>query len=206
MNLEELAQILTMERDSDRLQTLDDSFYEDSASYIHGLEDARIDASNYKEASMIDDETKNARILIEGVFDRRMSKLIEYASIAATGTRISVEGLTKSELPVYEAVVAALEKGRNEILVPILEIRHLNPAKNILGETTSKEKPIENPSASKEDEVMLVKVLKDIPKFVGVDGRHYHLSGEDVVVLPKANALVLCNKNVAVPLTAKKGD
>ena len=131
MNLEELAQILTMERDSDRLQTLDDSFYEESASYIHGLEDARIDASNSKEASMIDDEIKNARILIEGVFDRRMSKLIEYASIAATGTRISVEGLTKSELPVYEAVVAALEKGRNEILVPILEIRHLNPAKNI---------------------------------------------------------------------------
>jgi len=49
-------------------------------------------------------------------------------------------------------------------------------------------------------EVMLVKVLKDIPQFVGVDGRHYQLSGDDVVVLPKANALVLCNKNVAIPL------
>ena len=47
---------------------------------------------------------------------------------------------------------------------------------------------------------MMVKVLKDIPRFVGVDGRHYQLSSEDVVVLPKANALVLCNKNVAIPL------
>ena len=206
MNLEELAKILTIERESDRLQTLEDAFYEESASYIRGLEDARANASNYKEASMIDDEVKNARILVEGVFDRRMSKIIEYASIAATGTRISVEGLTKGEIPVYESVVEALEKGRNEILVPILEVRHLKPAKNILGETTSKEKPIENLPASKDEEVMLVKVLKDIPKFVGVDGRHYHLSGEDVVVLPKANALVLCNKNVAIPLTTEKGD
>jgi DNA replication factor GINS len=52
---------------------------------------------------------------------------------------------------------------------------------------------------------MMVKVLKDIPRFVGVDGRHYHLSSEDVVVLPKANALVLCNKNVAIPLQNQQG-
>ena len=153
---------------------------------------------------MIDDEIKNARILIEGVFDRRMSKIIQYAAIYAAGTRLNVEGMTKAEKTVFDGLVVALEKGRGEILEPALEVTpRVGLAKNILGGITTKEQPIENATASggtADAEVMLVKVLKDIPQFVGVDGRHYQLSGDDVVVLPKANALVLCNKNVAIPL------
>jgi DNA replication factor GINS len=89
-------------------------------------------------------------------------------------------------------------------LIPILEASfRQNAAKNILGETTTKDKPIENSITVENhvgEDLMIVKVLKDVPRFVGVDGRHYQLSSEDIVVLPKANAIVLCNKNVAIPL------
>jgi|AGTN01.1.fsa_nt_gi Uncharacterized protein conserved in archaea len=206
MNLEDLANKLVLERESDRLQPLDDGFYDQAAAYVKALDRSRQEAADYKEAGMIDDEIKNARILIEGVFDRRMSKIIQYAAIYAAGTRLSVEGMTRAEKAVFDGLVAALERGRNEILEPALEVSPRGGlAKNILGGITSKEQPIENATASggaavADPEVMLVKVLKDIPQFVGVDGRHYQLSGDDVVVLPKANALVLCNKNVAIPL------
>lgn len=204
MNLEDLANRLAMERESDRLQELDDSFYERAATYVKQLEHARQEAADYKELAMIDDEIKNSRILIEGVFDRRMSKVIQYASIYAAGTRISVDNLTRAEKEVFDALVVALEHGRLKILVPALELSSgRNVAKNILGGATTKEQPIESSiSLNKElgEEVMMVKVLKDVPTFMGVDGRQYHLSGEDVVVLPKANALVLCNKNIAIPL------
>jgi DNA replication factor GINS len=204
MNLEDMASKLVLERESDRLQPLDGAFYEQAADYIKALDRSRQEAANYKEAGMIDDEIKNARILIEGVFDRRMSKIIQYAAIYAAGTRLSVEGMTKAEKTVFDGLVVALEKGRGEILEPALEVFPRGSlAKNILGGITTKEQPIENATASGgtgDAEVMLVKVLKDIPQFVGVDGRHYQLSGDDVVVLPKANALVLCNKNIAIPL------
>jgi DNA replication factor GINS len=204
MNLEDLASKLILERESDRLQPLDAAFYEQAADYIKALDRSRQEAADYKEAGMIDDEIKNARILIEGVFDRRMSKIIQYAAIYAAGTRFNAEGMTKAEKTVFDGLVVALEKGRGEILEPALEVTPRGGlAKNILGGITTKEQPIENATASGgsvEAEVMLVKVLKDIPQFVGVDGRHYQLSGDDVVVLPKANALVLCNKNVAIPL------
>lgn len=204
MNLEELANKLVLERESDRLQVLDDTFYDQAAAYVRALDRSRQEATDYKEAGMIDDEIKNARILIEGVFDRRMSKIIQYAAIYAAGTRLSVEGMTRAEKAVFDGLVAALERGRNEILEPALDVSPRGGlAKNILGGITTKEQPIENAAASggnADMEVMLVKVLKDIPRFVGVDGRHYQLSGDDVVVLPKANALVLCNKNVAIPL------
>ena len=210
MNLEDLANKLVMERESDRLQPMDDTFYGQAALYVKKLDQARKEAADYKEAGMIDDEIKNARILIEGVFDRRMSKIIQYAAIYAAGTRLSVEGLTAAEKSVFDGLVAALERGRAEILLPALEVSpRASLAKNILGGITTKEQPIENSAASSRDaggivdadaEVMTVKVLKDIPRFVGVDGRQYQLSGDDVVVLPKANALVLCNKNIAIPL------
>lgn len=221
MNLEDLANKLVLERESDRLQPMDDTFYGQAALYVKKLDQARKEAADYKEAGMIDDEIKNARILIEGVFDRRMSKIIQYAAIYAAGTRLSVEGLTAAEKSVFDGLVAALERGRAEILLPALEVSpRASLAKNILGGITTKEQPIENSAASSRDaggivdasgivdadaEVMTVKVLKDIPRFVGVDGRQYQLSGEDVVVLPKANALVLCNKNIAIPLQNPQG-
>ena len=207
MNLDDLSSKLALERESDRLQELDPSFYDQVAAYIRRLEQARQEAADYKEAGMVDDEIKNARILIEGVFDRRMSKIILYASIYAAGTRIAVEGLTGPERTVFDALVAALEQGRTEILVPALAAPGApKPAKNILGGITTKEQPSESVSAPEAGtEVMTVKVLQDVPKFVGVDGRQYQLSGEDVVVLPKANALVLCNKNVAIPLQIPQG-
>lgn len=204
MNLEDLANKLVLERESDRLQPLDGAFYDQAAAYIKSLDRSRQEAADYKEAGMIYDEIKNARILIEGVFDRRMSKIIQYAAIYAAGTRLNVEGMTRAEKTVFEGLVLALEKGRSEILEPTLDVSpRTGLAKNILGGITTKEQPIESATASggtADAEVMMVKVLKDIPRFVGVDGRHYQLSGDDVVVLPKVNALVLCNKNIAIPL------
>ena len=151
MNLEDLANKLVMERESDRLQPMDDTFYEQAALYVKRLDQARQDAEDYKEAGMIDDEIKNARILIEGVFDRRMSKIIQYASIYAAGTRLNVEGLTVAEKSVFDGLVAALEKGRAEILLPALEVSpRASLAKNILGGITTKEQPIENAATSGE--------------------------------------------------------
>lgn len=209
MNLEDLANRLALERESDRLQEMDESFYDQAASYVKNMEEARQEASDYKELAMIDDEIKNARILVEGVFDRRMSKITQYAAICAAGTKINLDGLTRAEKDVFDALVKALERGREEILMPALEVRSArNVAKNILGGATTKEQPIESSLSLNKDvgeEVMMVKVLRDVPRFVGVDGRQYQLSGEDVVVLPKANALVLCNKNIAIPLQNQQG-
>jgi len=202
--------ILTKEREIDELQEIGDSFYDNAADYIKKLEAARNDATNYREADMLSDELKNARMVLEGIFDRRRSKIIDAALNTASGIRMDVKGLTLKEKPMFDGIVAAIESGRTDVLLPILEPgRAQNPAKNILGETASMEKPIENSinhDSNVSEDLMMVKVLKDIPRFVGVDGRHYHLSGEDVVVLPKANALVLCNKNVAIPLQNQQGE
>ncbi|HIH87506.1 MAG TPA: hypothetical protein HA304_06340, partial [Methanosarcinales archaeon] len=49
-------------------------------------------------------------------------------------------------------------------------------------------------------EYIVVRLLKDIPKFRGADGRNYRLSAQDVAVLPKVNANPLIKRKVAVQI------
>jgi len=44
----------------------------------------------------------------------------------------------------------------------------------------------------------IVRILAEIPSFLGTDGRIYRLHREDVVVLPRENAEILCGRGVAV--------
>ncbi len=49
--------------------------------------------------------------------------------------------------------------------------------------------------------VRLVRILREIDPFVGIDGRVYALRKEDVVTLPARNADVLVERNIALNIT-----
>ena len=49
----------------------------------------------------------------------------------------------------------------------------------------------------------MVRLLKDIPTFVGADGRNYTLAKEDVAVLSAVNAKALINRNAAIQISVK---
>jgi DNA replication factor GINS len=53
---------------------------------------------------------------------------------------------------------------------------------------------------SKNIKYVIVRILADIPAFIGLDGRNYKLSKEDVVVLPEGNAKTLYNRNLAIQI------
>ncbi|MBI4362140.1 MAG: hypothetical protein HY558_03110, partial [Euryarchaeota archaeon] len=49
-------------------------------------------------------------------------------------------------------------------------------------------------------QLTLVRVVQDLPPFVGADGRTYRLKSEDLVMLPKTNVDSLVKRGAAVPL------
>ncbi|HOV51506.1 MAG TPA: hypothetical protein PKV83_01085, partial [Methanothrix sp.] len=58
----------------------------------------------------------------------------------------------------------------------------------------------ERPLTGKKDiswDYEVVRLLDSVPMFVGVDGRNYILSKDDVAVLPAVHARNLRNKNLA---------
>ena len=50
----------------------------------------------------------------------------------------------------------------------------------------------------------VVRILTEIPSFLGTDGRTYRLHREDVVVLPRENAEILCGRGVAVRIKPRQ--
>jgi DNA replication factor GINS len=64
--------------------------------------------------------------------------------------------------------------------------------------------PTPVPAKSKNEELYIVRVLEDIPTFMGTDGRIYKVRKEDVIMLPKTNAEILCKRGVAVRFEGKR--
>ena len=60
----------------------------------------------------------------------------------------------------------------------------------------SKIEPPKIPEKVKVEEKVKVRVLEDIPTFMGTDGEIYKLNKDDIVELPKTNADVLCKRGV----------
>jgi DNA replication factor GINS len=52
--------------------------------------------------------------------------------------------------------------------------------------------------------MILVRVLRGIPEFLGVDERKWHLGREDIVLLPRTNAQVLINQGAATEIKVKR--
>ena len=57
--------------------------------------------------------------------------------------------------------------------------------------------PKPTPARERGEELHIVRILDDIPPFMGIDGRIYKLKREDVIMLPKTNAEILCKRGVA---------
>ena len=209
MNLEELWKVLDKERGSSTLQKLSDDFYEKVNDYILELRDEKnkMDPDDSK-AILIEDELKTARIRIESIFNKRLGKIINLASSKVSGLMEQPNGLITSEKEIFEGVAKIIEEGRNAILSPVLTgIKKSTKTKEPKKENKEKKilMPVEDKAAFEQKNIMknfaLVRILRDIPTFVGANGRNYTASKEDVMTLPLANAEVLCNRGAALKIT-----
>jgi DNA replication factor GINS len=109
MNLDELRSVQNRERQTDSLQHLRDSFYEEVA-------DQSDDPWSDPEIQQLTDEIDTAEEVAESVYERRMGKLVKDASLAAAGYATDTEGLTLEEERLFEDLVARIETNKASVL------------------------------------------------------------------------------------------
>jgi len=110
-----------------------------------------------------------------------------------------VEDIVQVKEKPVEDIAQVKEKPIEDIIQvkeePVEEIQQLRE----IQENTTKEKPVEDKKdISKEN--IVGRLLKDIPTFVGVDGRNYTLAKEDVAVLSAVNAKALIYRKAAIQI------
>ncbi len=201
--------ILRDERKS-KLVPLESEFYEKAAGQIRELEEEKhrnedIYSTKY---AIIDDELKTARKSIENIIERRIGKIIKEASLRASSRqkeKQDIDSLTPEEREFYNRLLELMIQWRSGLLDKMFKKGKQVPTTRAVSpeETEEKVTPLEDKKDISK-EYIVVRLLKDIPTFVGVDGRNYTLAKEDIAVLSAVNAKALINRKAAVQITVKR--
>lgn len=187
----DLANTLREERKSAELQPLDKNFYEQVGAYLAGLEQelSRVDDRYSVESQILQDTLKSERSSLNKLIDQRLKKIVrKVVRNARSASQDEVrQGMTDEEEQIYKEMLSAVVHGRETILAHISRT--------------------ERPLTGKKDisqEYEIVRLLDSVPMFVGVNGRNYLLSKEDVVALPAVHARNLCHKNLAIQVKIER--
>lgn len=211
-----LENILKVERDErKKLVPLEEDFYGKVAQQIQELEEEKknIEDPYSTKYSIIEDELKTARNAIESIIYKRTTKIINEARYNAEilhqaplrqREMKNIDSMTQEERVFYEKLVGSMTEWRRDVTNKIYrkENKKEIPVKNLPEDNKKESIPEDKKDISKE--YIVVRLLKDIPTFVGVDGRNYTLAKEDVVVLSTVNAKALINRKAAIQIMVKR--
>jgi DNA replication factor GINS len=181
----DLANTLREERKTAELQPLDKNFYQQVGSYLAELERefSKIEDPFSVEAQILQDTLKSERNCLSKLIDQRMRKIVRKAvrNARSASQEETSAGMTSEEEQIYTQMLKSVLQGRETILAHLAHTERPLMGKKNIGQ-----------------EYEIVRLLDSVPMFVGVDGRNYLLSRDDVVALPAVHARNLCNKNLAV--------
>lgn len=186
MECEDISLISKNERETKEITPLPTTFYRDVEKYMHELE-GEIEKSNNpssKEYLMLSDELNTSIGRIEEIFFLRRNKIYSMAAQTSNLSFIQHKNynrLLPEEKKMYDTLIHSGNTLKKELLDPTISLEE---------ETAEIEE--EN-----KQECVLVRVLKDVPTFMGTDGRNYTIKAEDTLMLPLENAEGLIKRNVA---------
>ncbi|MDR5655616.1 hypothetical protein RH831_00265 [Halodesulfurarchaeum sp. HSR-GB] len=123
MDLSELHRVQRQERATDSLQELRESFYADVAAYLESLREKRADAAaeavdpfRSDRVSELTREIETAEHVVEAIYQRRIGKLVDEATLTATGNGGGADGLTAEERDLYEDLVDRIQANQQTVL------------------------------------------------------------------------------------------
>jgi len=154
MDVDELQSVQSRERQTDSLQQLRESFYEEASEYIEQLRHARDDAAeraddpwNSPEVSQLSDEIDTAEQTVEAIYDRRTGKIVKKASLAAAGMPTEEDGLTAEERTLFESLVERIEANREHVLDKVAgELAPDSPPTGASGTAENETEPSDRPA------------------------------------------------------------
>ncbi len=225
MDFEDLRNILTREQKS-KLAKLEPDFYEGVRVYLDGLREEQQTAPGM-EAQLLADELETAGNRLQRIFELRVGKIVNLASshilAEIKGIKQDMDAMTPVERDMYDSVLVAVRKGWADIeravtgrstLSATEDIRSEEPVEDVdkRAKDVSEERedltiapaPHEDHDNGNLSDYTVVRVLRDVPTFMGADSHHYTLAKNDVVLLPNLNANVLCKRRVVLPVTIKQ--
>lgn len=201
MTYEDIMGLFRQENKSSQLTKVDPALYDKMSAYIKTLrkESEREIAMNpMSQASMmLNDQLKKAIDKSKRVYELRQRKIALLALRKVAGDNPDTGNLTPDELVLFSSLTSVIgaHKDSNadfEELGPrFTQPRDVTELPEAPAAKACEDKKLVDTSDKNRDELVLVRVLEDLPTFAGVD-KDYKLKKEDIISLPRgiANTLV----------------
>jgi DNA replication initiation complex subunit (GINS family) len=201
MSYEDIMGLFREEKKSSQLTKVDHDLYERMGRYIKSLRkdsEREIALNPMSQASlMLNDQLKKAIDKSRTVYELRERKISLLAVRKVAGDNPDTASLTPDELVLFSNLIAVLgahkdsnadfeELGPRFTQPKDVEVLPDAPSANVCD---AKAAPTEYHGEAAED-LVLVRVLEDVPTFAGVD-KDYKLRKEDIVSIPKNIASTL---------------
>jgi len=123
MDLDQLQSVRDRERQTDKLQQLRDSFYEEATAFVRDLREERDRAAkeaedpfDAPEVNRLTDQIRTAEQTIEAIYEKRVGKLVKAATFAAADLPAEADGMTAEEEDLFETLVAEIQANRRRVL------------------------------------------------------------------------------------------
>ncbi len=157
---------------------VDDSFFEDVKEFVDSEKKTYLDS--LRDFSAIKARNfSNLKRIVEEIFSLREKKLLNKALISSRTGDFDETGLSSSEKETFKQLIEIIEAHKESL--------------NLLFEADSKKK-----ASGKDLNKVSLRILKDVPSFVGADMKEYGpFSKDDSVELPEKVAKLLLSRKIA---------
>ena len=174
-----LRKIQLEEKHKASLFPIESDFYSSFKSRIGQLEERLSTDPSFDGAK----EQENTLKILRDVIDRRQKKILLKAQHDLLAGEVSSEGLAEEEKELYRSIIKLLKEHESVVLN--------GSAQTALAEQAPAPE-------EQEPELLSIKILQDLPEFVGPDMQVCGPFKQDQVVqLEKEEALLLINRNAA---------
>lgn len=175
----------------EELQKLPDGFFESIRNWFKVKEKLKDTTSLL--------EVENAKKLLEDVINRRQKKIV-LAALSTMRGQLPPAGLNDEERKFFDDIVNTLKAFKNDMNEKFRSFDDIAQEKVEEAKRSIEEmKPVEVENiAVKPNGKLLVKILIDLPKFVGTDMQSYGpLSTGDIITMPEEVAKLLITRKAA---------
>jgi DNA replication initiation complex subunit (GINS family) len=175
----------------EELQKLPDGFFESIRNWFKVKEKLKDTTSLL--------EVENAKKLLEDVINRRQKKIV-LAALSTMRGQLPPAGLNDEERKFFDDIVNTLKAFKNDMNEKFRSFDDIAQEKVEEAKRSIEEmKPVEVENiAVKPNGKLLVKILIDLPKFVGTDMQSYGpLRTGDIITMPDVVAKLLISRKAA---------
>ena len=189
INYRTLREIQQLEKNSPILTELKSYFYIDLSKYLNELEKRLKNESSSQKQTLLKDEIENTKKISINIYELREKKILFAAITKTRGGNPDIKNMLNIEKNLFDSLINILKTTRIQLF------KQEPVEKNTID---SEEKPVETKELEEKQKNSnpIVRVIEDVPEFIGTNEKRYYLRKNDVLSLPDDMCEMLFRRGV----------